>query len=82
MPPLCRLCRKKVEVSPMLPTSRHQFTIRTDQEIKYRQLDAVIIDKDEREYKIINKVVPRDPNIKITEAEIVECQNYSYACRS
>ena len=43
------------------------FAIQTDNEIEQRRPDIVVIDKEKREWKIIDIVVPGDQDIKVKE---------------
>ena len=46
-----------------------EFAIQTDKEMEHRRPDIVVIGKEKRECKIINKAVPGDQNIKVKELE-------------
>ena len=45
------------------------FAIQTDEEIEHRRPDIVVIDKEKREFKIIDIAVLGDQNIKVKELE-------------
>ena len=45
------------------------FAIQTDEEIEQRRPDIVVIDKEKREFKIIDIAVLGDQNIKVKELE-------------
>ena len=52
------------------------FAIQTDKEIEHRRLYIVVIDKEKREWKIIDIAVPGNQNIKVKELEkITKYQN-------
>ena len=43
------------------------FAIQTDKEIEHREPDIVVIDKENREWKIMDTAVPVDQHIKVKE---------------
>ena len=45
------------------------FAIQTDKEIEHRRPDIVVIDKEKREFKMIDIAVLGDQNIKVKELE-------------
>ena len=45
------------------------FAIQTDKEIEHRRPDILVIDKEQRECKIIDIAVPRDQNVKVKKLE-------------
>ena len=45
------------------------FAIQTDEEIEHRRPDIAVIDKEKREFKIIDIAVLGDQNIKVKELE-------------
>ena len=45
------------------------FAIQTDKKIEHQRADIVVIDKEKRECKIINKAVSGDQNIRVKELE-------------
>ena len=45
------------------------FGIQTDKEIEHQRPNIVVIDKEKRECKIIDIIVPGDQNIKVKELE-------------
>ena len=45
------------------------FANQTDKETEHRRPDIAVIDKEKKEYNIINIAVPGDQNIKVKELE-------------
>ena len=45
------------------------FAFQTDKEIEHRRPDILVIDKEQRECKIIDIAVPRDQNVKVKKLE-------------